>query len=142
MGLTEHDGTLRIAVLGASGYAGGELIRLLAAHSRARVTFLGARGSVGQTLAEAHPHLGSLPIADEQLQEIDPAAVADAADLAFSALPNGTSSTIVPGLLEAGVRVIDLAGDFRLPAADYPGWYGFDHPAEDWLDKAVYGLPE
>ena len=142
MGLTEHDGTLRIAVLGASGYAGGELIRLLAAHSRARVTFLGARGSVGQTLAEAHPHLGSLPIADEQLQEIDPAAVADAADLAFSALPNGTSSTIVPGLLEAGVRVVDLAGDFRLPAADYPGWYGFDHPAEDWLDKAVYGLPE
>ena len=48
----------------------------------------------------------------------------------------------MPGLLEAGVRVIDLAGDFRLPAADYPGWYGFDHPAADWLDKAVYGLPE
>ena len=83
MGQREHDATLRVAVLGASGYAGGELIRLLAAHSRARVTFLGARGSVGQTLVEAHPHLGSLPIADEQLQEIDPAAVADAADLAF-----------------------------------------------------------
>ena len=58
MGQAEHnDGTLRVAVLGASGYAGGELIRLLAAHARARVTFLGARGSVGQTLAEAHPHL-------------------------------------------------------------------------------------
>ena len=83
MGQAEHDGTLRVAVLGASGYAGGELIRLLAAHSRARVTFLGARGSVGQTLAQAHPHLGSLPIADEELQEIDAAAIADAADLAF-----------------------------------------------------------
>ena len=106
------------------------------------MTFLGARASVGQTLAQAHPHLGSLPIADEELKEIDATAIADAADLAFCSLPNGTSSTIVPGLLEAGVRVIDLAGDFRLPAADYPGWYGFDHPAADWLDKAVYGLPE
>jgi len=142
MGQTERNWTLRVAVLGASGYAGGELIRLLAAHSRARVTFLGARGSVGQTLAQAHPHLGSLPIAGEELQEIDAAAIADAADLAFCSLPNGTSSTIVPGLLEAGVRVIDLAGDFRLSAADYPGWYGFDHPAAEWLDKAVYGLPE
>ena len=143
MGEAEHnDGTLRVAVLGASGYAGGELIRLLAAHARARVTFLGARTSVGQTLAQAHPHLRSLAIADEELKPIDAAAVADAADLAFCSLPNGTSSTIVPGLLEAGVRVIDLAGDFRLPAADYPGWYGFDHPAADWLDKAVYGLPE
>src|SRR3954471_18319976 len=101
MGQTEHDDALRVAVLGASGYAGGELIRLLSAHSRARVTFLGARGSVGQTLAPAHPHLGSLPIADEELKAIEPAAIAEAADLAFCSLPNGTSSTIVPGLLEA-----------------------------------------
>ena len=137
----EHDGRLRVAVLGASGYAGGELIRLLAAHARARVTFLGARGSVGQTLAQSHPHLRSLAIADEELQAIDAAVVADAADLAFCSLPNGTSSMIVPGLLEAGVCVIDLAGDFRLAADDYPGWYGFDHAAADWLDTAGYGLP-
>jgi N-acetyl-gamma-glutamyl-phosphate reductase len=142
MEATKAHGTLRIAVLGASGYVGGELIRLLHAHPRARVSFLGARESVGRTLARAHPHLGSLAIAGEELQAIETSAIAEAADLAFCALPNGTSSTIAPDLLEAGVRVIDLAGDFRLAAGDYPDWYGFEHPAAGWLDKAVYGLPE
>ena len=114
----QHDGTLRVAVLGASGYAGGELVRLLAAHSRAPRKVTRARASVGQTLAQAHPHLGSLPIAGEELREIDAAAIADVADLAFCSLPNGTSSAIAPRLLEAGVRVFDHAGDLRLPAAD------------------------
>jgi N-acetyl-gamma-glutamyl-phosphate reductase len=57
-------------------------------------------------------------------------------------MPNGTSSTLAPSLLDADARVIDLAGDFRLPADQYPEWYGFEHQATAWLDKAVYGLPE
>jgi len=68
--------------------------------------------------------------------------VREVADVAFLALPSGTTSPLVPELLEAGMRVIDLAGDFRLPADRYPEWYGFDHPAPGWLDEAVYGLPE
>jgi N-acetyl-gamma-glutamyl-phosphate reductase len=60
----------------------------------------------------------------------------------FSALPHGESAAIAPVLLEAGCTLIDLAGDFRLESADYPEWYGFEHPAAAWLDKAIYGLPE
>ncbi|MEO8475914.1 MAG: N-acetyl-gamma-glutamyl-phosphate reductase [Actinomycetota bacterium] len=134
---------MRVAILGASGFGGGELVRLLATHPGAEVSFLGAKGSVGRTLGEVHPHLASLPIAFTPLEPIEPIEpIADAADVVFSALPNGASSEVAPGLLEAGVRVIDLAGDFRLPAEAYPEWYGFDHPAKEWLDKAVYGLPE
>ena len=103
----------RVAVLGASGYAGGELVRLLATHPVAEVTFLGASGSVGKTLAESHPHLVAWPGAELELRP-----------------------------MEAGVRVIDLGGDFRLPAEAYPTWYGFEHPSPAWPDKAVYGLPE
>jgi N-acetyl-gamma-glutamyl-phosphate reductase len=133
---------IRVAVLGASGYAGGELVRLLAGHPGFEVTFLGGKGSTGLPLGTAHPHLAGLPIADDRIHEIEPEAVADAADLVFSALPNGTSAHLAPGLLDAGCAVIDLAGDFRLDSAAYPVWYGFEHPAPAWLDEAVYGLPE
>jgi N-acetyl-gamma-glutamyl-phosphate reductase len=133
---------VRIAVLGASGFAGAELIRLLDAHPLADVTFLGAHGSVGRTLAEVHPSLSSLRLGSEVLREAVPADVAGVADVAFCSLPHGASALLAPSLLEAGVRVIDLAGDFRLPASAYPDWYGFEHPASDWLAKAVYGLPE
>lgn len=133
---------VRVAVLGASGYAGGEVVRLLAAHPQAEVTFLGAKDSAGKTLAEVHPHLGGLPVGSDVLTPMDPAAIAGAADLVFSSLPHGASAALAPALLEAGVRVIDLAGDFRLEAEAYPEWYGFDHPAAGLLDEAVYGLPE
>jgi N-acetyl-gamma-glutamyl-phosphate reductase len=76
------------------------------------------------------------------MAEMDPDAIAAAADLVFSALPNGTSAGLAPAILDAGAPVIDLAGDFRLPATAYPEWYGFEHPAPGWLDEAVYGLPE
>lgn len=133
---------VRVAVLGASGFGGGEVIRLLAAHPVAEVTFLGGRASVGRTLGEVHPHLGLHPLADRALEPMEPSAVAEAAEVAFMALPNGTSSGLAPPLLDAGMRVIDLAGDFRLDAAAYPDWYGFEHPAPGWLGEAVYGLPE
>jgi N-acetyl-gamma-glutamyl-phosphate reductase len=132
----------RVAVLGASGYAGGEAVRLLAAHPHLDVTFLGAKGSVGATLGESHPHLSSLPQAGDVLRPIEAGPIAEAADLVLSSLPHGASAAIVPELLDAGLRVIDLAGDFRLPADAYPEWYGFEHPAPARLDKAVYGLPE
>jgi N-acetyl-gamma-glutamyl-phosphate reductase len=131
-----------VAVLGASGYAGGELVRFLHEHPGFRLTFLGGSASVGQTLGEVHLHLGGLPEAGLPLRAMDPAVIADEAALAFSALPNGTSAALAPAILDAGSLVIDLAGDFRLPASAYPTWYGFDHPAPAWVDEAVYGLPE
>ncbi len=136
------DERIGVGILGASGYAGGELVRLLAAHPFAEVTFLGGRGSAGFTLAEVHPHLAGMPGGGVRLQPIEAASIVGAARAVFSCLPHGASAELVPGLLDAGVKVIDLAGDFRLPAEAYPEWYGFDHPAKGWLEKAVYGLPE
>ena len=133
---------VRIAVLGASGYGGGELVRLLAPHPSAEITFLGASGSAGKTLAEAHPHLGAHPLEATVLRPMEPAAIVADADVVFSALPHGASAALAPHLLEAGLRVIDLAGDFRLPADAYPEWYGFVHPSPTWSEKAAYGLPE
>jgi N-acetyl-gamma-glutamyl-phosphate reductase len=137
------DEATTVAVLGASGYAGGELVRLLGDHPSVRITHLAGHGSAGRTLEAVHPHLAGTPLAGTELAPVeDLEAVTAAAAFAFCALPNGSSSSVVPGLVEAGVRVVDLAGDFRLPAEVYPDWYGFEHPSPAWLEKAVYGLPE
>lgn len=132
--------TIRTAVLGASGFSGGELVRLLAAHPAFEVTFLGAGSSAGSALRDVHPHLAGLgPL---ELLAIEPEAVAAEAELVFCALPHGAAAAIAPSLLEAGCTVIDLSGDHRLAAEEYPLWYGFEHPSPAWLGKAVYGLPE
>jgi N-acetyl-gamma-glutamyl-phosphate reductase len=131
-----------VAVLGASGYAGGELVRLLHEHPGFEVVYLGGKSRVGQRLGSVHPHLTGLPEGNLTLRELEPAAIADAAELVFSALPNGTSASLAPAILDAGALVVDLAGDFRLPADAYPEWYEYEHPAAAWLDEAVYGLPE
>jgi N-acetyl-gamma-glutamyl-phosphate reductase len=130
-----------IAVLGASGLSGGELVRLLLGHPDVELAYVGAESSAGRPLAEVHPYLGPAG-RDMVLRPHDPAVVAGLADLALLALPAGASARLAPALLDSGVRVVDLAGDHRLEAASYPEWYGFEHPFPDRLDKAVYGLPE
>jgi len=128
-----------VAVLGASGYTGAELLRLLAAHPHVDAAFLGAHDAAGSSVGQVFPHLA--PYADrtfEPLDALDQASV----EAAFVALPAGRSAAVVPDLVDAGVRVVDLGGDFRLGEEDYPDWYGFDHPAPAWLDKAAYGLTE
>jgi N-acetyl-gamma-glutamyl-phosphate reductase len=131
-----------VAVLGASGYAGGELVRILHEHPGFEVTFLGGKASVGKTLGEVHPHLVGLPEAALPFRAMEPGAIVDAVELVFSALPHGSSARLAPTILDGGAPVVDLAGDFRLSADVYPEWYGFEHPAPAWLDEAVYGLPE
>jgi N-acetyl-gamma-glutamyl-phosphate reductase len=133
---------LRVAVFGASGYAGGELVRLVVEHPNVELVYLAANESAGRELAEVHPHLAASPIGSRVLASLDAASAAERASFAFLSLPHGASASLAPGLLEAGLCVVDLAGDFRLPAAAYPDWYGFEHPAPAWLEKAVYGLPE
>jgi N-acetyl-gamma-glutamyl-phosphate reductase len=131
-----------VAILGASGFAGGELVRLLSAHPGTRIEFLGAHDAAGRTLASSHPHLAALPEAGLVMEAVEAASAGGTAQVVFSALPHGAAAELAPGLLQRGAVVIDLSGDFRLPAAAYPEWYGYDHPAPEWLDKAVYGLPE
>src|SRR6266545_4645280 len=130
---------LRVAVFGASGYVGGELVRLLVEHPNVELRYLAANESAGRELAEVHPHLAASPIGGWVLAPLDGDSAADRASFSF---PHGASASLAPALLEAGLQVVDLAGDFRLPAAAYPDWYGFEHPAPAWLEKAVYGLPE
>ncbi|MFL5799727.1 MAG: N-acetyl-gamma-glutamyl-phosphate reductase [Actinomycetota bacterium] len=133
------DETIPVAVLGASGFSGAELLRLLVEHPRLEVTFVGAHDAAGQRLGDVWPHLA--PFADRMLEPndaLDPGSVG----AAFLALPAGHSSRIVPAFAERGVRVVDVGPDFRLPPADYPAWYGFDHSAPAWVEKAAYGLTE
>ena len=125
---------LRAAVAGASGYAGGELLRLLAGHPCLEVGALTAHSAAGSLVAEVHPHLPSL--ADRRLGDTDAAALSGA-DVVFLALPAGASAALAASL-PPGVRVVDLGADHRLadPAA-WARWYGGEH-AGHW----PYGLPE
>jgi N-acetyl-gamma-glutamyl-phosphate reductase len=130
---------LQVGVLGASGYTGGELVRLLLGHPGVELSFLGGHESAGRGLDEVHPYLAGSPAATLRIRPVEEARDLD---LAFLALPHGESSRLAPALLEASVRLVDLAGDFRLPPSAYPEWYGFEHTSSAWLEKAVYGLPE
>jgi N-acetyl-gamma-glutamyl-phosphate reductase len=128
-------GDMAVAVVGGSGYAGGELLRLLAGHPRVRLVGVVGRGRAGESLAKSQPHLAGLGVTvREEIPECD---------AAFLALPHGASSAIVPELATAGRAVFDLGPDFRLRnPSDYPEWYGWSHPAPSLLGTAVYGLPE
>ena len=128
---------LRVGVIGASGYVGGELIRLLGRHPRVDLADLQARGREGTALADIHAHLTPLDLT------VDAALGDGPLDAVFAALPHGTGADVLPEIARAGTTVIDLGPDFRLrDSADYPRWYGFDHPASELLAIAVYGLPE
>jgi N-acetyl-gamma-glutamyl-phosphate reductase len=130
--------TISVAVVGASGYAGAELVRLLSQHPAVRVSNLYARGRQESPLADEFPHLGPLGLT---LHDGQPAP--GAVDVAFLALPHGQSAQLAVDLARGGTTVIDIGADLRLadPAA-YPDWYGFEHPAPDALADAVYGLTE
>src|SRR5689334_8598305 len=128
--------SVRVGIIGATGYGGGELIRLLSRHPGAQVVALQARGRTDEPIDVSHPHLAStgLRIADE---------LPDGLDAVFLGLPHGAAAALVPDLVAKGLAVVDLGPDFRLrDAADYPRWYRFEHPRPDLLGRAVYGLPE
>lgn len=137
---TGTGGRLGVGVLGASGFAGGELLRLLAGHPRFEVVVAGADRQAGSDVAEVHPHLGVYR--GLTLTGPDPA-VLDGLDVAFLCLPHGASGGLVADLLGRVGLVVDLAADFRLrdPSA-YPEWYGAAHPAPGLLAEAVHGIPE
>jgi N-acetyl-gamma-glutamyl-phosphate reductase len=136
--------TTRVAVVGASGYSGEELVRLLLRHPDLRLSAVTSRQNAGQTLAECFPKFGHIPAAQTlRFSESKVESIIGQADLAFLALPHGLAAEFALPLLDRGCRVIDLSADFRLrSAAIYEEFYGHPHPAPEWLPKAVYGLPE
>lgn len=135
---------IKTAIVGASGYTGMELLRLLLTHPGVELTAVTSRAEAGKSLGAVFPRFRKAPGAELTFIEPDPDAIAaTGAKAAFLALPHGVAAEIARALLERGLKVIDLSADFRLrDAAIYEEFYGHAHPAPDLLDGAVYGLPE
>jgi N-acetyl-gamma-glutamyl-phosphate reductase len=133
---------LRVAILGASGYTGAELVRLLLRHPRVRIVALTADSKAGRPMAEVFPQFAGIDLPRlEKIEALDP----DGFDLAFCGLPHGTTQNVIRDLLtrKPTLKIIDLSADFRLadPAA-YAEWYGHAHQALELQAEAVYGLTE
>ena len=130
---------IRVAILGASGYTGGELLRLLACHPQLQVEVLTAERNAGQPLGAVYPHLAGLDAPDMiKIDDVDWQAL----DAVFCCLPHGTTQEVIAGL-PAHLKVVDLSADFRLAdTATYAAWYGHEHRASALQKKAVYGLTE
>lgn len=131
---------IKVGVVGGTGYTGVELLRLLVKHPEVTLTAVTSRSDAGLLVSDMFPNLrGHL---DLPFSEPDPAVLASC-DVVFFATPNGVAMTMVPMLLAAGVKVIDLAADFRIKDVSlWSEWYGMSHACPELIDEAVYGLPE
>ena len=132
---------IRTAILGASGYVGGELLRLLAAHSELAPVKLCGDSKAGQPLGTVHPHL-TLAYPDALIERFGGDSLVDV-DLVFAALPHGHSQRLAAAILDRGIPFVDLGADFRLDDEEtYERCYGHAHEAPELLDRFVYGIPE
>ena len=132
---------IRIAILGASGFVGAELLRLCALHPEFHPVQLFGDSQAGRPLAHVHPQLG-LAWPDLAIEKFAPEAL-DCIDLAFLALPHGQSQAVAPEIIARGIALVDLGADFRLDSADaYANWYKEEHRAPQLLSRFVYGIPE
>ena len=132
---------IRTAILGASGYVGGELLRLIAAHPDLVATTMFGESKAGRLLSDVHPHLACIypGVLFEKFEE----AALGGIDVVFAALPHGQSQKIAPAILGKGIPFVDLGADFRLDDAhSYERWYGHRHDAPELLSSFVYGIPE
>ena len=131
---------IRTAILGASGYVGGELLRLIAAHPQLAPARLYGESKAGLEAAAVHPHLAGV-YPDAVIEKFDGSL--GGIDLVFAALPHGHSQRVAAAILDNGIPFVDLGADFRLnDAATYERWYGHEHEAPKLLAKFVYGIPE
>lgn len=132
---------IRVAIIGATGYTALELIKILLRHPEVEITTLTSRSEGSPHVASVHPQLAGR--VDLQMADLGPAEIAARCDVAFSCLPHGVTAALVPKLLEAGLKVIDLSADYRLDSPEvYAEWYGQKHGDAGRLGKVVYGLPE
>ncbi len=132
---------MRVGVVGASGYVGGEMLRLLVSHPKVEITMVTSRQYVGEYLHRIQPSLKGFT--DMTFSELDYDKMSDKCDIVFTAVPHGTATEIVKALYDRGLKVIDLSADYRLHnPEDYIKWYGWEHPHPDYLKKSVFGVPE
>ncbi len=131
---------IKTAVLGATGYAGIELVRLLSNHPEAQLEILGSQSFAGQKISDVYQNFNH--ILENECEEVDLDKVQQC-DVAFTALPHGASKTVIPAIIKRGVKVIDLSGDFRYDDVKvYEKWYGEEHSSPELLAESVYGMPE
>ncbi len=131
----------RIGIIGARGFAGGELLRLGLAHPEFRISYVTSESQAGQRVASGFPGLRGA--GDLSFASYDPGTALELADAFFFALPDGEAMVKAGPLVEAGRPVVDLSGDFRIAsAANYASWYGRPHQSPELLARAVYGMPE
>src|SRR6266404_1085748 len=136
--------SLKVGVIGASGYSGEELVRLLLRHPQVDLTAVTSRQYAGQTVAQIFPRFAEFAGARQiRFTDPNPELLGKQAEVVFLALPHGVAAEFAVPLLQMGCQVIDLSADFRLKnAQSYKEFYAHDHPAPELLGKAVYGLPE
>lgn len=131
---------IKVAVLGATGYAGIELVRILSNHPEVKLEILGSHSFDGQPISDVYANFAH--VLDMDCEEFDLEKVAEC-DVAFTALPHGASKDVIPSLIEKGLKVIDLSGDFRYDDIEvYEKWYGQKHSSPELLEESVYGLCE
>src|SRR5699024_10852114 len=129
-----------VGIVGGTGYAGAELLRILSQHPAARITAVTSRSEVGQPLTQMYPQFRGL--LDINFSDVSPKTFSDC-DVVFFATPHAAAMYDVPALLKAGKKVIDLSADFRLKnQAEWEKWYGVAHACPEYFERAVYGLPE
>ncbi len=126
-----------IGIIGGSGYTGGELLRLLSQHPEANISVVTSRSRKGQKVSDTHTHLRK--ICDIEFEELSAEDVASRSDIVFTAVPHGTAMQVVPKLLDAGVKVIDLSADYRLKSDVFEKIYKIKHTDPR---SAIYGIPE
>ncbi|MDA0266831.1 MAG: N-acetyl-gamma-glutamyl-phosphate reductase [Cyanobacteria bacterium] len=132
---------IRVGIIGASGYGGIQLVRLLQEHPNVTLTYLGGDSSTGRAYADIYPHLNG--VINLKVEAVDAAAIEDRCDVVFLSLPNGLAYDLAPKLLAQGCKVLDLSADYRFSdLGTYQSWYGGDRQDGKTADEAVYGLPE
>ncbi len=132
---------IRVGIIGATGYAGGELVRLLLGHREAQIKWYGSRSYVDQKYAKVYQNMFQL--VDDRCLDDNMSEMAKQVDVIFTATPQGLCASLVNDDILNKVKVIDLSADFRIKDASvYEAWYGIEHKAKQYLDEAVYGLCE
>lgn len=131
---------IKVGVVGGTGYTGVELLRLLLKHPQVELRVITSRAEAGLAVADLYPNLRGFT--DLAFTEPDPQVLSEC-DVVFFATPHGVTQSLLPPLLQAGTRIIDLSADFRLRDAElWAQWYGQAHGCPEWLPQAVYGMPE